>query len=204
MGLRILTEADETELLKYISEQNTSTRALAASAGQMAEQATQKAQETSEALIEHTTSKEAHNDIRLLIDTLTNRLNAIADSDDTTLDQLSEIVAYIKSNKNLIDSITTSKVNVADIIDNVTTSVSDKPLSAKQGVYLHNFINQVGGVAAGAGSTASNAKTTAEEAKLKANSALTQAQSNTTAIGNIDKALDEIIAIQESYIGGSN
>lgn len=156
----------------YIDEQNTSTRAMASGAGQMAQQANQKAQETSETLIEHTTSEEAHNDIRLLIQTLTNRLNAIADSEDIELDQLSEIVAYIKSNKSLIDSITTSKVNVADIIDNLTTNVSDRPLSASQGVYLYNLINQVGGTAAGAGSTASYAKTTAEEAKQKAEEAL--------------------------------
>lgn len=71
-----------------------------------------------------------------LITGLTNRLNSIADSDDTTLDQLSEIVTYIKANKSLIDSITTSKVSVADIIDNLTTADSKKPLSAAQGKAL--------------------------------------------------------------------
>ena len=84
-----------------------------------------------------------HNDIRLLISRLTTRLNALADSDDTTLDQLSEIVEYIKANKTLIDSITTSKVNVADIIDNLTTSVSNKPLSAKMGVELKKLIDAI-------------------------------------------------------------
>ena len=34
-----------------------------------------------------------------LITGLTTRLNTLADSDDTTLDQMSEIVEYIKSNK---------------------------------------------------------------------------------------------------------
>ena len=66
----------------------------------------------------HNTSADAHNDIRDLITGLTTRLNTLADSDDTTLDQMSEIVAYIKSNKSLIDSITTNKVNVSDIINN--------------------------------------------------------------------------------------
>ena len=89
----------------------------------------------------HNTNTEAHNDIRELITGLTNRLNALADSDDTTLDQLSEIVAYIKSNRSLIDGITTSKVNVADIIDNLTTDVSNKPLSAAQGVVLKALID---------------------------------------------------------------
>ena len=77
------------------------------------------------------------------ISDLTRRFNALADSDDTTLDQLSEIVAYIKSNKSLIDAITTSKVNVADIINNLTTSATNKPLSAAQGVALKTLIDTV-------------------------------------------------------------
>lgn len=91
----------------------------------------------------HNTSSTAHNDIRLLIKGLTTRLDVLADSDDETLDQLSEIVTYIKSNKSLIESITTSKVSVADIIDNLTTSVSNKPLSAKQGVVLKGLIDAI-------------------------------------------------------------
>lgn len=91
----------------------------------------------------HNTATGAHADIRNLIDGLTNRLNALADSDDTTLDQMSEIVAYIKANKALIDSITTSKVNVADIINNLTTNVTNKPLSAAQGVTLKGLIDDL-------------------------------------------------------------
>lgn len=92
---------------------------------------------------EHNVATDAHNDIRLLIEGLTTRLNALADSDDTTLDQMSEVVAYIKSNKSLIDAITTSKVNVSDIIDNLTTNVSNKPLSASQGVALKALIDAI-------------------------------------------------------------
>ena len=92
---------------------------------------------------EHNTASNAHNDIRLLVQGLTERLNALADSDDTTLDQMSEVVAYIKSNKSLIDAITTSKVNVSDIIDNLTTNVSNKPLSAAQGVALKALIDAI-------------------------------------------------------------
>lgn len=91
----------------------------------------------------HNTSTSAHNDIRLLITDLTTRLNTLADSDDTTLDQISEIVAYIKSNKELIDAITTSKVSVSDIIDNLTTNVTNKPLSAAQGVALKSLIDSL-------------------------------------------------------------
>ena len=91
----------------------------------------------------HNTSTDSHSDIRLMISGLTNRLNTLADSDDATLDQLSEVVAYIKSNRDLISSITTSKVNVEDIIDNLTTNVADKPLSAAQGVALKELIDAI-------------------------------------------------------------
>lgn len=92
---------------------------------------------------EHNVNVSAHNDIRLLISDVVSRINAIADSDDTTLDQLSEIVTYIKNNKSLIDSITTSKVSITDIIDNLTTNVSNKPLSAAQGVALKALIDAI-------------------------------------------------------------
>lgn len=88
----------------------------------------------------HNSADDSHDDIRNLISALTARLNALADSDDTTLDQLSEIVAYIKSNRELIDNITTSKVNVADIIDSLTSTATNKPLSAKQGKILNDLI----------------------------------------------------------------
>lgn len=91
----------------------------------------------------HNTSTSAHNDIRDLISNITTRLNTLADSDDTTLDQLSEIVAYIKNNKNLIEGITTSKTNVSDIIDNLTSTDIDKPLSAKQGKVLKELIDSI-------------------------------------------------------------
>lgn len=100
----------------------------------------------SSAVSTHNTSTAAHGDIRELITGLTNRLNALADSDDTTLDQMSEIVAYIKANKDLIDSITTDKVNVTDIINNLTTNVTNKPLSAAQGVALKELIDTLQGV----------------------------------------------------------
>lgn len=89
----------------------------------------------------HNTSTSAHNDIRTLITDLTGRLNALADSDDTTLDQLSEIVSYIKSNRTLIEEITTNKVNVSDIVNNLTTNVTNKPLSAAQGVTIKSLID---------------------------------------------------------------
>ena len=91
----------------------------------------------------HNIGTDTHSDIRLLIQGLTDRLNALADSDDTTLDQLSEVVSYIKSNRSLIEAITTSKVGVADIVDNLTTNVANKPLSAAQGVALKALIDAI-------------------------------------------------------------
>lgn len=95
------------------------------------------------AVSQHNTSDDAHNDIRLELQAINDRLTAFFDSDDQTLDELSEIVAYITRNKTLIEAITTSKVSVADIIDNLTTNVSNKPLSAAQGVVLKGLIDAV-------------------------------------------------------------
>ena len=89
----------------------------------------------------HNVDTDSHNDIRLELKEMSDRLTSFFDSDDTTLDELSEIVAYITNNKVLIDSITTSKVSVADIINNLTTNVSNKPLSAAQGVVLKGLID---------------------------------------------------------------
>lgn len=91
----------------------------------------------------HNTSNSAHNDIRILIQGLTDRLNTLADSDDETLDQMSEIVTYIEDNRDLIESITTSKINVSDIINNLTTNVANKPLSASMGVELKRLIDNI-------------------------------------------------------------
>lgn len=91
----------------------------------------------------HNTNTAAHNDIRLLIEGLATRLNSLANSDDTTLDQMAEVVAYIKANRDLIDQITTGKVNTADIVNNLTTNVATKPLSAAQGVALKALIDAI-------------------------------------------------------------
>lgn len=106
----------------------------------------------------HNVSEVAHDDIRQLITDLTARLNAFLDSDDKTLDQASEIVAYIKSNRNLIDSITTSKVNVSDIIDNLTSTAANKPLSANQGHVLKALIDSLTSTVNGKASSAQGSK----------------------------------------------
>lgn len=95
------------------------------------------------AVSEHNVHGEAHGDIRTLISNLTTKLNTLADSDDTTLDQMSEIVTYIKNNKDLIEGVTTNKVNVSAIIDNLTTADKTKVLSANQGVELKKLIDAI-------------------------------------------------------------
>ena len=99
----------------------------------------------------HNTNTAAHADIRNLITGLADRLNALANSDDTTLDQMKEVVDYIQDNRELIESVTTNKVNVADIVDNLATADAKKPLSAKQGVELLNLINSSSGSGGGSG-----------------------------------------------------
>lgn len=91
----------------------------------------------------HNTNTEAHNDIRLLIDGFAARLNAFANSTDEDLDTAQEFMLYIKANRDLISQITTSKVSVADIVNNLTTNVTNKPLSAAQGVALKAMIDAI-------------------------------------------------------------
>ena len=85
----------------------------------------------------HNTNTSAHNDIRLVIQTLTTKVNDLLDSDDETLDQMSEVVAYIKVNRELLESVTINKVNVADIIDNLETNVGNKPLFLSRDKFYH-------------------------------------------------------------------
>lgn len=148
-GKDYFTEADKTELVQAVGERieiptvpawAQSENKPAYTAGEVGADA---AGTAASKVAEHDGSEEAHGDIRLLVKGLTDRLNALADSDDTTLDQMSELVAYIKSNKSLIDGITTGKVSVTDIVDNLTTGVANKPLSAKQGVALKALIDKI-------------------------------------------------------------
>lgn len=89
----------------------------------------------------HNTSTSAHNDIRVLISDLTTKLNNFLDVDDATSDQLSEVLTLIENNKGTLESLTTSKINVSDIIDNLTTASTSKVLSANQGVAIKALID---------------------------------------------------------------
>lgn len=93
------------------------------------------------AVSNHNTSTSAHSDIRGLISDLSTKLNNFLDIDDATTDQLSEVIELINNNKGTLESLTTSKVNVSDIVDNLTTSSASKVLSAKQGVAIKALID---------------------------------------------------------------
>ena len=68
-------------------------------------------------------------------------INALLGSDNINLDSLQEIVDYIENNKDLIDSITTNKISYTDIIDNLTSAIAGKPLSANQGKVLKDLVD---------------------------------------------------------------
>ena len=97
----------------------------------------------SEAIGSHSTDLATHADIRTSLESLRNKVSILLNSDDVTLDQTKEIVAYIKSNRSLIDAITTSKVSVADIVDNLVTNVAGRPLSAAMGVELKRLYDTI-------------------------------------------------------------
>ena len=89
----------------------------------------------------HNTATDAHNDIRVSIADLKTQLENFLDVDDTTVDQLSEVLTLINNNKGTLESLTTTKINVSDIINNLTTNSSNKVLSAAQGVAIKALID---------------------------------------------------------------
>lgn len=142
---------------------------------------------------DHNADTDSHNDIRLLIQGLDARLTALADSDDTTIDQLSELVAYIKANRGLIESITTDKVNVDSIINNLTTNATDQPLSAAQGMALKTLIDNL--------TTTVNGKQTAEQVATAISNAL-KAYPTTTAMQTaIGTALADYAKVDHNHDG---
>lgn len=99
------------------------------------------ASEGSQAVTDHNTALDSHEDIRRLILEVSERLHTLANSDDETLDQMGEVVAYIKSNKELIEAVTTAKIGREEIADNLVTNNSAQVLSAAQGVVLKSMID---------------------------------------------------------------
>lgn len=89
----------------------------------------------------HNASTSAHEDIRTLISDLSTAVNNFLDVDDATTDQLSEVLTLINNNKGTLESLTTSKINVSDIVNNLTTNSASKVLSAAQGVTIKGLID---------------------------------------------------------------
>jgi CHASE3 domain sensor protein len=96
-----------------------------------------------DALFSHNTNTEAHNDIRIVLQELFDQVNHFLDVDDTKKDQLSELLALIDENIEDIENIVANNVKYNDIIDNLTTNLSNKVLSAAQGVELKRLIEEV-------------------------------------------------------------
>ena len=139
-----LTEAKDYAEEKASSAQSAAEATAAADATSKADQALASAKAYADTKTStHNTATDAHNDIRVLITELTTKLNHFLDVDDETKDELSEVLTLIENNKGTLESLTTSKVNVTDIIDNLTTNVSNKPLSAAQGVVLKALIDAI-------------------------------------------------------------
>lgn len=122
---------------------------------------------TGSAITTHNVSEASHSDIRLLLQGLADRINAIANSTDVDLDDFKEVVAYIKANRGLIDAITTNKINYTDIINDLVTNVTNKPLSAAQGVALKLLIDNL-----------TNSKLDASALTSAINTALAQAKAS--------------------------
>lgn len=133
----------------------------------------------------HNTSTTAHNDIRVLITDLTTKLNNFLDVDDTTTDQLSEVLALIENNRGTLESLTTNKVNVSDIIDNLTTNNSSKVLSAAQGVAVKNLIDALQTAVNGKQSAVTGGASTITSSNLTSNRALVSNGSGKVAISDI-------------------
>lgn len=89
-----------------------------------------------------------------------------------------------------------------DLTQEQINNINDIPNIREDIAELRPLIQGVGAVADGAKAIATTAITKAETANAAANTANTNANNALNAIGDIDTALDSIIAIQNELIGG--
>jgi hypothetical protein len=91
----------------------------------------------------HNIDNDSHSDIRLAIKDTNDKLNKFLNVDDATKDELSEVLQMIADadESGAIEELTVSKVNIADIVDNLTTNDNKKPLSAAQGAVIKKELN---------------------------------------------------------------
>ena len=97
-----------------------------------------------QALESHNNDTSAHSYIQGLISELDERLDAFLGDGDAAA-ALSDLLEYLQNNGDLIESLDTNKINYSDIVDNLTTVATDKPLSANQGVQLAASIEAMRG-----------------------------------------------------------
>ena len=65
------------------------------------------------------------------------------EADGGTIDRLTELVSAINANADSIEAITSGKVNMSDIVDALTSTAADQPLSANQGHVLKGLIDSL-------------------------------------------------------------
>ena len=97
-----------------------------------------------QALESHNNDTGAHSYIQGLINELDARLDAFLGDGDAAA-ALSDLLEYLQNNGDLIESLDANKINYSDIVDNLTTEATDKPLSANQGVQLAASIEAMRG-----------------------------------------------------------
>ena len=153
----------------------------------------------------HNTSTESHNDIRLEIKNLRDALEEFLECDDETIKQIQDVIDYINDNDDIIEGITSKKVDISDIINNLNTNDDKKPLSAAQGVVLKGLIDAL--------QTEINNKAVVTDKSLSTSNAPADAKAVGDAIKNLDntkvsttrkingKALSEDINLTPEDIG---
>lgn len=124
-------------------------------------------------------------------------------SDDTTLDTIQELVTRIKSDGDLLSSLTTGKVNVSDIINVLTSTATNVPLSAAQGKVLNDKITALQqGEAVNAIGVVSGAQ--ALDFSLGSYVAMTISAATTLSVTNIPDNTHVYAITLEITNGGSN
>lgn len=153
----------------------------------------------------HNEDADAHTDIRNLVSDIARRLNALADSDDITLDQLSEIVEYIKTNREILEIVTQGKVGKEELLQTLSEYIKKSEFSTELIKSTNQELKDVDDY-------------TEEERKLPIcteiviETLLELSESISTnekdiydikkQVGDFDAALDAAIALCDSYIGG--
>lgn len=88
-------------------------------------------------LTTHNTATDAHSDIRTSIANLSSQVQDLLDVDDSTLEQMEELLQNLQSSETLI----ANKLDKTAIVNNLTTNDATKVLSAAQGKALKDSLD---------------------------------------------------------------